>query len=78
VWDLLRGEVHKVLGGKEGHSGKVNDLVFTEGSTFLFSCSDDLQVIKWNIENGEIVAYALSLSLSILISVYFTTSCCDA
>jgi WD40 repeat protein len=57
VWDVLRGEVHKELGGKEGHTGKVNDLVFTEGATFLFSCSDDLQVIKWNVENGEIVAY---------------------
>lgn len=56
VWDVLRGEVHKELGGKEGHTGKVNDLVFTEGATFLFSCSDDLQVIKWNVENGEIVA----------------------
>ena len=57
MWDILRGEVHKELGGKEGHTGKVNDLVFTEGATFLFSCSDDLQVIKWNIENGEIVDY---------------------
>ncbi len=45
------GDVRKRLGNR---GARVNSLHFTEGSTFLYSCSSNW-IYKWNVEDGQII-----------------------
>ena len=57
---------------------RVLDVVFNEASTMLFSCGDDKLLIEWNVETGQLVQYALSVSeiLSLCLDLPGFSFCC--
>lgn len=64
LWNLQTGEVVHKLGGTgsdsstagAGHSGRVNDVVFNDQGTILYSCGDDRQIFEWNAQSGELIS----------------------
>lgn len=55
VYQTDMGEVSHRFGGpgsSEGHSSQVNHLVFNPAGTVLYSCSQDKQIIEWDLQSG--------------------------
>eukprot|EP01114_Cavostelium_apophysatum_P011493 TRINITY_DN2577_c0_g1_i1.p1 TRINITY_DN2577_c0_g1~~TRINITY_DN2577_c0_g1_i1.p1 ORF type:complete len:567 (-),score=181.19 TRINITY_DN2577_c0_g1_i1:13-1713(-) len=54
IWNLATEEIVHTLGEKgKGHSARVNDVVFSSNSQFLYSCSEDKLILQWNVKTGE-------------------------
>lgn len=52
------GKYHKVVTPFQqlillsGHSRRVNNVAFNHDGSILYSCSDDKQVLHWNVKTG--------------------------
>lgn len=55
VWDLLKSEVRLKLGedSADGHTDRVEDVVFSHDGSSLYSCGADKKVIEWNMSSGS-------------------------
>jgi U3 small nucleolar RNA-associated protein 5 len=56
VWDVLAGKVAKVLGSTgASHTASVNDICCNSAATTLFSCSEDRNILVWDLKSGEML-----------------------
>ncbi|CAG8481786.1 8108_t:CDS:2 [Ambispora leptoticha] len=86
IYSLSHG---KIISNLEGaHTMPINDFVFTRDGKRGFSCSDDLSIVEWNIEERSVVSkwkadskvikkLALSHSQSKLITTGYTIQLWD-
>lgn len=50
VWDINKAEIFKTW---KAHAQKVNDVVFSKSTSSLYSCSDDQNIIQWDVLSGS-------------------------
>lgn len=56
IFNLHSGEILHRFGAQQGgHTSRVNDLVFNKAGNTLISCSEDRQVLVWNMSTGTCV-----------------------
>eukprot|EP00744_Colponema_vietnamica_P005450 GILI01007986.1.p1 GENE.GILI01007986.1~~GILI01007986.1.p1 ORF type:complete len:635 (-),score=167.30 GILI01007986.1:40-1944(-) len=56
IWDTRTGEIVSRLGdGGQGHSQRVNDVVFNSTGSLLYSCAEDKVILEWNVASGEVI-----------------------
>ena len=58
VWDLQQGEIIKRLNREksdQAHQKRVNDVVFNSSGNRLFSCSDEKDVLEWDLDTEKVI-----------------------
>ena len=54
LWDLVRAEVVQRFGAEDatGHTGRVNDVLFSPDGATLYTCAEDKRVMTWDVGTG--------------------------